>query len=212
MLFMVRCPDERASRSCWSKTMGRSTSANCHAPPLPLAHTGSRSNGCRNIRPELNDIEVVWHDLKAYQLGPSDIHRRRRTRWRHSHRRRRPEPRAHGRSVGQATNLWVSVPGVKHEKPPLRNKYPDLQHAINGTCRAPIGRGHAFTGNLDPFVGSVLPTRPILCKLTQEDFVIAGSIDPVLSRPTVAFRTTRCTIALCQRPNDIPIRSHLHSV
>ena len=38
----------RASPSCWSKTMGRSTSANCHAPPWPLAHTGSRSNGCQN--------------------------------------------------------------------------------------------------------------------------------------------------------------------
>ena len=49
--------------------MGRSTSANCHAPPWPLAHTGSRSNGCQNTPPELNDIEVVWHDLKAYQLA-----------------------------------------------------------------------------------------------------------------------------------------------
>ena len=49
--------------------MGRSTSANCHAPPWPLAHTGSRSNGCRKYAPELNDIEVVWHDLKAYQLA-----------------------------------------------------------------------------------------------------------------------------------------------
>jgi hypothetical protein len=74
--------------------------------------------------------------------------------------------------------------------------------------RAPIGRSHAFTGNLDPFVGSVLPTRPILCKFTEKDFVIAGGIDPVLGRPTVAFRTTWCPIALSQGPDDIPIRRH----
>jgi hypothetical protein len=30
---------------------GRSTSASFHRPPLPLARNGSRSSGCRNIRP-----------------------------------------------------------------------------------------------------------------------------------------------------------------
>jgi hypothetical protein len=66
MLFMA-CLDERPSRSCWSRTMGRSTSASFYVRPLPLGHT-TRSNGCQNT-PELNDIEVVWHDLKAYQLA-----------------------------------------------------------------------------------------------------------------------------------------------
>ena len=42
-------PGRAGSPSCWSKTMGRSTSANCHAPPWPLAHTDSpSSNGCQN--------------------------------------------------------------------------------------------------------------------------------------------------------------------
>jgi hypothetical protein len=34
--------------------------------PRPLAPNGSPSNGCKT--PELNDIEVVSHDLKAHHL------------------------------------------------------------------------------------------------------------------------------------------------
>jgi len=37
--------------------------------------------------PELNDIEVVWHDLKAHHLGPPDLHRCRSSRSNHPRRR-----------------------------------------------------------------------------------------------------------------------------
>ena len=37
-------------------------------PPSKRASIGSPSSGCQNA-PELNDIEVVWHDLKAHNLA-----------------------------------------------------------------------------------------------------------------------------------------------
>ena len=33
------------------------------------ASTGSPSSGCPKYTPELNDIEVVWRDLKAHYLA-----------------------------------------------------------------------------------------------------------------------------------------------
>jgi hypothetical protein len=36
--------------------------------PWRRGRTGSPSSGCQNT-PELNDIEVVWHDLKAHPLA-----------------------------------------------------------------------------------------------------------------------------------------------
>src|SRR5208283_4804056 len=44
---------------------------------------------------------------EGIQPGSSDIHWRRRTRWCHSQGSRRSEPRACGRSVGQAANLCL---------------------------------------------------------------------------------------------------------
>ena len=46
-----RNPGDRPSRSCWSRTMVRSTPANARSPPWPPAHTGSPSSGCRNTPP-----------------------------------------------------------------------------------------------------------------------------------------------------------------
>ena len=47
--------------------MARSTRASSRWQRLPLAHTGSE--WLPKYAPELNDIEVVWHDLKAHHLA-----------------------------------------------------------------------------------------------------------------------------------------------
>ncbi len=78
--------------------------------------------------------------------------------------------------------------------------------------RTPLGWGHPCSGNFEPFVGAVLPARAILRKLANKDFVMARVVDPILSRPAVGFRTARCAIALRQRSDNIPIRSHELSV
>ena len=62
-------PGSPSSRSCWSRTMGRSTPASSRSRRWPPARTGSPSSGCPNTRPELNDIELVWRDLKAHHLA-----------------------------------------------------------------------------------------------------------------------------------------------
>jgi transposase len=58
--------------------------------------------------PELNDIEIVWRDLKVASSRPPDFHRRRAPRPRHPHRRNRLERRANRRSVGQTKNLCLA--------------------------------------------------------------------------------------------------------
>src|SRR5208283_4772656 len=57
--------------------------------------------------PELNDIEVVWHDLKAYNLAHQTFTGVAELDGAHSQGSRRSEPRACGRSVGQAANLCL---------------------------------------------------------------------------------------------------------
>ena len=56
---------------------GRSTSASARSQRLPLARTGLTVEWLPKYASELNDIEVVWHDLKA---RPSNLHRCRRPR------------------------------------------------------------------------------------------------------------------------------------
>ncbi len=96
-------PGRRPSRSCWSRTMGRSTSAR-----LSLAALAARAHWLTvewlpKYAPELNDIEVVWHDLKAHHLAHqtfTDTDALEQA----IHAAVSPQPRTHPRSVGQAAN------------------------------------------------------------------------------------------------------------
>ena len=64
-------PDERheAGRAGRQRTMDRSVSASSPLPPSKRASIGSPVEWPPKYAPELNDIEVVWHDLKAHNLA-----------------------------------------------------------------------------------------------------------------------------------------------
>ena len=59
----------RGLRSCWSRTTGRSMSASSLSKPSRRAKHWLTVEWLPKYAPELNDIEVVWHDLKAHHLA-----------------------------------------------------------------------------------------------------------------------------------------------
>jgi DDE superfamily endonuclease len=67
--------------------------------------------------PELNDIEVVWRDLKAFNLAHQTFNGVAELDGANSQGSRRSEPRACGRSVGKATNLCLACQLPKPASP-----------------------------------------------------------------------------------------------
>ena len=91
----------QSRRSCWSRTMVRSTPANARSPPWPPAHIGSPSSGCRNTPPNSMKSSRSGAILRPITSHPPDLHRRRRPRPSHSvtpsldlNRERIPDPLA----------------------------------------------------------------------------------------------------------------------
>ena len=82
--------------------------------------------------------------------------------------------------------VYMPMPGVKQENPPLKYRRPNLQHATP-KGRTPIGWRDAFKGNFKPFVRTVFPARAILCELANKDLITTGAVDPILGRTAVAF-------------------------
>jgi hypothetical protein len=78
--------------------------------------------------------------------------------------------------------------------------------------RTPVGWRHAFRWNLEPFVRAVFPAGAVPGETTDEDLVVARGVDPVPGWPAVAFRTTKCAVALPQSSDRTHIRSHELSV
>src|SRR3954468_20260897 len=64
----VRSRARRSNRWCWSRTMVRSTPARSLAALAARAHWLT-VEWLPKYAPELNDIERVWHDLKANHLA-----------------------------------------------------------------------------------------------------------------------------------------------
>jgi len=128
-------PAGRPSRSCWSRTMGRSRQQAALAALAARAHWAHRRVAAQ-IPPELNDIEVVWHDLKAHSHSPSDFTDIALS-TKPSTPRRRPQPRAYGRPVGQAANLCF-------RRPVRRSRPRDESGPAAGAQRARRARGAAI--------------------------------------------------------------------
>src|SRR5208283_5160356 len=72
---------------------------------------------------------------EGIQPGSSGIHWRRRTRWRHSQGSRRSEPRACGRSVGQAANLCLATQGPDITPGDIVGRHVEVLRAQDGEAR-----------------------------------------------------------------------------